>query len=87
MLRIVTDSAHPGIALRLEGDVVGPWVETLRRCADEATRAGAALVLDLSRVAFVDRDGLDLLRTLAGGGVSLVNASRFVTEQLRADAR
>jgi hypothetical protein len=38
-------------------------------------------------VAFVDRDGLDLLRSLADGGVSLVNASPFVTEQLRAGAR
>jgi anti-anti-sigma regulatory factor len=87
VLRIVTDGAHPGIALRLEGDVVGPWVEILRRCADDALTAGAALVLDLSRVAFVDRDGLDLLRGLADRGVTLVNASRFVSEQLKTDAR
>ena len=85
MLRIVADSAHSGVALRLEGNVVGPWVETLRRCADDALTTGAALVVDLSRVAFVDGDGLEVLRALAAAGASLVNASPFVTEQLKAE--
>ena len=88
MLRIATaDRPGPGATLRLEGRVIGPWVDELERACQRALVTGAPLSLDLHEVAFVDREGLELLRHLVDGGVAVVNCPPFVREQLRALAR
>ena len=69
--------------LRIEGRVIGPWVVELRRACERALAGAAELTLDLSEVAFVDRDGLELLCNLGQRGVRL-DCSAFVAEQLRA---
>ena len=71
----------------LQGDVIGLWVGELQRSCDGARASGLAVTVDLTDVGFVDQDGVDLLRRLRARGVSLVNASRFVLEQLKATAR
>jgi len=86
MLKIVPQE-HEGTTLRLQGDVIGLWVEELRRSCDAARRWGEALTVDLTDVGFVDWDGVALLRRLEDAGVLLVNASRFVVEQLKAPVR
>jgi len=43
--------------------------------------------LDLADVSFVERRGVELLRTLGGRGVPLLHCSAFVTEQLKGQAR
>jgi uncharacterized protein YoaH (UPF0181 family) len=43
--------------------------------------------VDLADVGFVDREGIELLQTLGARGVAVVNASRFVAEQLKAQTR
>ena len=73
--------------LSLEGRVIGPWVDELGRTCQEILATGAPLTLDLREVAFVDRDGLALLRGLVDRGASVVNCSAFVCEQLRALSR
>jgi anti-anti-sigma regulatory factor len=87
MLRITqvtTVSDHKAAVLRLEGQVVGRWVEELRRVCDETMGAnGHLLVLDLADVLFIDVDGIALFRELAARHVSLTNSSLFVTEQLK----
>jgi len=83
MLRIEpveTSSGH--CLLRLEGEVVGPWVEEIRRSCEPARAAGAKLTLDLADVAFVDRDGVELFRGLMQAGVVVLNCSPFVQSQL-----
>jgi hypothetical protein len=86
MLRIVrVDGAGGGTTLRLEGRLIGPWVEELRRSCDWIRGGETALTLDLAEVAFVARDGARLLRALIAGGVRVVNCPAFVTEQLRAE--
>jgi hypothetical protein len=88
MLRIATtDRPGSGATLRLEGRVIGPWVDELRRASERALVTGEALTLDLHEVAFVDRDGLELLKDLADRGVTVVNCPVFVHEQLRALSR
>lgn len=69
--------------LRLEGRLIGPWVDELRRSCESVIAIGAPLALDLANVSFVDRDGAELLRTLETHHVVLLNCSGFVAEQLR----
>ena len=84
MLKIVmTEQPAGGAMLRLEGQIIGPWIEELRRtCA--ALLDHGAVSLDLSQVSFVERRGVELLRSLGTRGVSLLRCSPFVTEQLKA---
>ncbi len=46
-------------------------------------RHPASLTLDLGAVAFVDHDGVELLRSLAEQHARLTNCSPFVAEQLK----
>jgi anti-anti-sigma regulatory factor len=72
--------------LRLEGQVIGPWVTELRRiCAEMLANSAQRenrLVLDLSGVSFLDADGVALFRELSGR-VLLTNGSAFIAEQLK----
>jgi hypothetical protein len=88
MLRIVAlERSGDGATLRLEGRVIGPWVDELRRSCERYLATGATLTLDLGDVAFVERDGVRLLQNLVDGGVAVVNCPAFVCEQLKALSR
>ena len=66
-----------GLALALEGRLVGPWVDELQRVVDEASdRQG--LTVDLRGLEFADGAGVSLLRALRGAGSRLVGGSGFV---------
>ena len=69
--------------LRLEGQVIGPWVEELRGVCERLLSQRQPLTLDLAGVSFLDRDGITLLRGLVARHVALINRSPFVAEQLR----
>ena len=85
MLKVIDSGRQDGFTvLRLEGRVVGPWVEELRQASQKARGLREPLRLDLGEVSYLDAAGIDLLCELAGEGVALVNASAFVAEQLRA---
>jgi hypothetical protein len=89
MLRIASADS-PGVSaktLTVEGRVVGPWVDELRRACQRVLVTGAELTLDLHEVAFVERDGLELLQSLEDRGVTVVNCPAFVREQLKALSR
>lgn len=84
VLKIVAiDPPAGGTVLHLEGQIIGPWVDELRRTCDGLMGNGA-IALDLAHVSFVERRGLDLLRALAARGVRLRRCSAFVAEQLKA---
>jgi anti-anti-sigma regulatory factor len=83
MLKIVVGMQNGTGTLGAEGQVVGPWVEELRRSSEQLLIAGTRLVIDLNGVSFVDRDGVQLLRSLKSRGVTVVNCSPFVTAQLK----
>jgi anti-anti-sigma regulatory factor len=88
MLKIVLTSTVNGRAvIRLEGRVIGPWVEEVRRSCDEVLKTGASVTLDCSEVSFVDREGVKLLRRLGSGEVVLSNCSPFVAEQVKTPGR
>ena len=76
-----------GATLVLEGHLGGPWVDELRRACETLLASSPRLILDLGLVTFVDREGVELLRALAGGRAMVTNCSPFVAEQLRASER
>ena len=85
MLRIMrTESESEHTTLRLEGQVIGPWVGELERTCAPILASGANLVLDLSGVSFLSREGVLALCRLRDRRVPLLNGSAFVTEQLKA---
>jgi ABC-type transporter Mla MlaB component len=85
MLRIVAlEKSGDGATLSLEGRVIGPWVSELRRSCERILATGATLTLDLAEVAFLERDGVRLLKDLVDDGVTVVNCPAFVSEQLKA---
>jgi hypothetical protein len=85
MLKIVADTGSGGRSmLRLEGQIVGPWVAELARACEPVLARREALALDLTAVSFVSREGVDLLSRLRDRRVELLSCSAFVAEQLRA---
>jgi len=87
MLKIAAvESMGPGVALRLEGQIIGPWVEELQKVCQAAGAADRSLRLDLGDVSFVDHSGVRLLAGLRARGVRLLRCTPFVREQLRAGA-
>ena len=86
MLKIVTIGPEAnGAVLRLEGQIIGPWVDELRRTCDRLLTV-SPITLDLSHVSFVERRGVELLRSLGTRGVLLLHCSPFVAEQLKVQA-
>ena len=78
MLRI---SKMEGNVLRLEGRLVGGWVELL----EEACKGGTSgededWTLDLSGVTFASREGTFLLQSLQDRGIKCVSCSPFLKE-------
>lgn len=83
MLKIVArESAETSSVLQLEGQIIGPWVDELRRACD-ALLPTQRVTLDLTEVSFVERRGVELLRALGARGVPLLHCSAFVAEQLK----
>ena len=83
MLKIsVTSQSSEATSFQLEGKLVGPWVDELRRLSDAALARSEAVSLDLEKVWFVDSQGIALLRDLAKQKVAQLNCSQFISQQL-----
>ena len=84
MLKIsIISESETAIQFRLEGKLVGPWVDELRTLADEVLSQRKQVSLDLERVWFMDFRGATLLRNLAHRQVTQLNCSQFICEQLK----
>lgn len=84
MLKIsVTSQSDEATSFQLEGKLVGPWVEELRRLSEAALARSEAVSLDLEKVWFVDSQGIALLRDLANQDVAQINCSQFISQQLK----
>ncbi len=84
MLKIsVMGDSDQAIDFALEGKLVGPWVDELRRLSHEALSQNKSVSLNLEKVWFVDARGAALLRDLAGRQVSQYNSSQFVSQQVK----
>lgn len=84
MLRIsIINDSKETIQLRVEGSLVGPWVDELRRQSDEASSQAATVTIDLEKLRFADATGVALLRELAGKRIAHFNCSPFISQQLK----
>ena len=71
MLRISIEQHANSLSLVIEGRLVSPWVEELRRVMREHAADAAVLAVDLCGVTGMDADGHALLEELHQGGASL----------------
>jgi ABC-type transporter Mla MlaB component len=70
----ITHSGYLTVAtVDLDGKLVGPWVDELRRTIT-TLGGGHVTRLNLTKLAFADAAGLSLLRALRRDGVELVGA-------------
>ena len=89
VLRISVESTNSWVAMRLEGKVIGPWVEECHR-AWESIRADLGskqLRLDLRGVTFVNGRGTEMLREIqqASGAEVMADSplTRYFAEQIK----
>lgn len=85
MLRITNEFNQEAPALRLEGKLVGPWVEVMRRAWRETERVSPRVRLDLGAMTFTDDAGRRLLREMVRSGCEVVSCSKFVAELLNTE--
>ncbi len=70
------------LTLRLEGKIVGPWVEELERTCSPLLAKHPATTIELAGITFLDAAGAELLLRLQEQGVSLTGGSSFLREYL-----
>lgn len=87
MLRISWRATQEGSRILLaEGRVSGRWIQELQGACDKALAEDGGLALDVAGVTFVDPEGARTLRALArAGGVTLLHASAYLAEVLKAE--
>jgi hypothetical protein len=68
--------------IKLEGEVLAPWVGAVRDACTQPGRRPKPLVLDLKAVTYVDGPGSQLLRDLVGEGIEIGACSGFLAELL-----
>ena len=84
MLRITGPSRKDGIlTLKIEGQVLAPWVSAVRDACKKLAPRAERLDLDLTDVTYTDAAGTQLLRDLMREGVQIAACSSFVAELLR----
>jgi ABC-type transporter Mla MlaB component len=83
MLKISGTSVPGKATLRLAGRLGGEWVGELKKAYELARAEHGHVALDFGDVIFVDRAGAALIRSLVAEGISLINCSPFITEQLK----
>jgi ABC-type transporter Mla MlaB component len=81
-ISVITDSDE-NTRLQIEGRLVGPWVDELRRLSSSALSESRGVTLDLEKLLFVDSNGVALLRELSARNVAQLNCSPFIQQQLK----
>ena len=80
--RIDLEGSTSNRTLKLEGKLLGPWVDELSRACEELRMPRHYLRIDLSDVTFVDPIGVKLLNDLLRQGAMIVGCSGFIADLL-----
>ena len=84
MLRISRSEDDPHrLTIRLEGQLIGPWVDELRDIAGHVSNRECQLSLDVSEVTFADQAGVELLVSLRSRNFALTGCSPFLQERMK----
>jgi len=87
MLRITALTTHQEVrCLKVEGRLVGEWVEVLQVEVEQAQARAPALELDLAGVEFADSEALTLLLEFEKRGARLMACSPLLTSLLESKA-
>lgn len=87
MLRVTPISTRQhGRCLKVEGRLVGAWVQVLRVEIEQSRVQDVELEVDLAGVEFADSEALSLLLEVAERGVKLVDCSPLLTSLLESKA-
>jgi len=87
MLRLTRTTRHPHeVIVLLEGQIVAEWVELLEAECLTLLQTDQQVLLDLSRVSYLDRRGARLLRDLESRSVQLINCPPLVADLVKEDA-
>jgi hypothetical protein len=70
---------------KIEGKLLGPWVDELRNVCTQPLDRAEQVGLDLAAVTFVNAAGTELLRELIRKGIIITQCSAFVAELLHAE--
>jgi hypothetical protein len=81
-LRMVTQTDAAGVTLTLSGRLVGPWIAEVVRLVKEQEATGLPVTLDISDVAFVAREAVEILRVLIERGAVLRGCPAYLALQL-----
>jgi anti-anti-sigma regulatory factor len=71
------------LTVKLEGEILAPWVDAVRDACAKLGRVSRRLRLDLAAVTYADTAGVQLLRELAGQGVEIAACSSFLRALLQ----
>lgn len=71
------------MTLKLEGRIVGPWVNALEKECKKYMGKPSRLSLDLSGVTNVDDQGIKMLRAMVGNQVKLIRCSLLLSGILK----
>ena len=74
-----------GRTFKLEGKLLGPWVDELRNVCMRPLDRLEQVGLDLAAVTFVNAAGAELLRELIRQGIIITQCSAFVAGLLHAE--
>lgn len=87
MLRITTENiGDEGRIFFLEGKVCHEWVKELHTEIMKGMSEGRKVILDFSKVRFIDEEGARMLQSLPQGKVEKKNLSLFLREILKREA-
>jgi hypothetical protein len=84
MLKVleVEGGSPASLLFRLEGKLIGRWVQELSRLCEPILNRGDQLTLDCEAVGFADADGIALMKALRCRDVRLLRCSPFINLQL-----
>jgi anti-anti-sigma regulatory factor len=80
MLRITTHNLAPVTSFVLEGKLVGPWVQEMEKCWENALAAdpSRAMLVNLVAVTFIDCAGRELLSRMRRQGARLLSTGVLI---------
>ena len=73
--------------IKLEGKLVGPWIDELKLACGESLSSPERVCLDLCDLTFIDAAGARFLAGLIRDGARVIACSGFVAEMLHLNGR